>query len=224
MLRLHIQFAVVLAVVTACGNGIESGDPGMADVPDETSTVGGEDTTYDHDNSGISPWELIDRLTQQGPPKYTSRVHGCAKVRYRTLGNVLRSVGVNVANTASLSAGELYRTGYNALGGASYPNRIRENLGITTSGASREFDIFAAAADEIIAAVPTLERCRVGDAPAVLFDGDQCRAQGITCLIGVPAQQGHLDLCNLTVSHASNPAAGKRLAVAALMSAAYTCE
>jgi hypothetical protein len=113
----------------------------------------------------------------------------------------------------------------NAMGGPNFANRIRENIDITTSGASREFDIFAAAADEIITAIPNLARCNVAGTPAVLFDANnQCQASGITCMIGTPAQPAHIALCNLTVSGASTPQVGRRLAVATLMAAAYTCE
>jgi hypothetical protein len=211
-----------LGLSAACTGGLD--DQGDS-TPPPNSTSGGEDTTFDHMNDGISPWDLVDRLSKEGPPKYTSHVHSCPKVRYQTLGNVLTSVGVNVGNAAALSAGDLYRSGANALGAPNYANRIRENIGITTSGSSREFDIFAAAADEIIAAMPTLTRCMVGGTPATLFNAsNQCQADGITCLIGVPAQLAHLDLCNLAITGASDPAVGKRLAVAALMAAAYTCE
>jgi hypothetical protein len=198
------------------------------EVPTETqqppgSTTGSEDTTFDHDNDQISPWDLLDRLTKEGPPRYTSHVHSCPKVRYRTLGTVLSSIGVNTASTTALSAGDLYRNGFNALGGPNYANRIRENISITTSGASREFDIFASAAPEVIAAFTagTIARCP----GAQLFDtSNTCRPEGITCLIGTPATAKHLDFCNLTVSQASTPDLGKRLAVAAMLAAAYTCE
>ena len=195
-------------------------------LPPAGSTSGGEDTTFDHDNSGISPWDLLDRLTQEGPPKYTSHMHSCAKVRYATLGNVLTSLGVNPTNATALSAGDLYTNGFNALGGPNYPNRIRENIGITTSGASREFDIFAAAAPEVIAAFgnatsPLMTRCP----NAVLFDAsDTCQPSGITCLIGTPATADHLNFCNKTITSASDVATGKQLAVAAMLAAAYTCE
>jgi hypothetical protein len=209
--------------LAACATDLDD-DSSTTQPPSPTS--GGEDTTFDHDNTGYSPWDLIDRLTKEGPPRFTSRVHSCPKVRYRTLGNVLTSVGVNIADTTPLSAGQLYQDGFNALGGPNYANRIRENIGITTSGASREFDIFAAAADQIIAAVPTLARCQVGGVGAQLFDAatGACRADGITCITGVPASAAHLDFCNLAVSGASDLATGKRIAVAAIMAAAYTCE
>jgi hypothetical protein len=222
--RQTLTILVASLSLAACGGLDET--PTDDPVPGGGGTAGGEDTTFDHDNAGPDPFEIIDRLTKIGPPRFTSRVHSCSKVRYRTLGRVLTSLGVNVANATNLSAGQLYRDGDNALGAPNYANRIRENLNITTSGASREFDIFAAGADEIIAAVPTLARCQVNGVGAQLFDPatNACRADGITCLIGTPAQAAHLDFCNITVSSASDPATGKRIAVAALLAAAYTCE
>lgn len=221
----RIGFSIILAAsfgAAACTGDVDETDD--LNTPPPGSTSGGQDTTYDHDNSGYSPWELIDRLATEGPPRYASRVHSCPKVRYRTLGRVLSSLGVDTQNQADLSAGMLYRTGNNALGDANFANRIRENIGITTSGASRMFDIFAAAAPEIMANLPTLQRCFVNGSPAVLFEGSSCRADGITCLIGVPAQAAHIDFCNATIAGASSPEAGQRIAVAALLSAAYTCE
>ena len=218
---LSILTASVLA--SACTDDLA---PPTQDLP-PNSTTGNQDTTFDHDNDGISAWDLLDRLTKEGPPRYTSHVHSCPKVRYKTLGAVLRSVGVNTGNTQNLSAGQLYTSGANAMGAPNYANRIRENIGISTSGASREFDIFAAAADEIITNLPNLARCQVGGVGPTLFDAnanDACRPEGITCLIGTPATATHVDLCNLTVTQASDHTVGKRLAVAALMAAAYTCE
>jgi len=196
--------------------------------PPPGSTSGNEDTTFDHDNSGFNPFDLIDRLAKEGPPKFTARVHSCPKVRYRTFGNVLRSLGVNTTDLTALSAGQLYTDGFNAMGGPNYTNRIRENIDITTSAASREFDIFAAAAQTIIDGLADLPRCG-GAGPGLgggglMFDGNSCRADGITCLIGVPATAAHLDFCNLTVTGASDVVTGKRIAVAALLAAAYTCE
>jgi hypothetical protein len=196
--------------------------------PPPGSTSGNEDTTFDHDNSGFNPFDLIDRLAKEGPPKFTARVHSCPKVRYTTFGNVLTSLGINKADTVNLSAGQLYTSGFNAMGGPNYANRIRENIDITTSAASRMFDIFAAGAQTIIDGIADLPRCGGGGpgvgGGAVLFDGNSCRADGITCLIGVPATAAHLDFCNLTVTGASDPIIGKRIAVAALLAAAYTCE
>ena len=221
MTRFGYTLAILASTVlaSACTDEVPT-----ENTPPPGSTSGGsEDTTFDHDNDYISPWELLDRLTKEGPPRYTSKVHSCSKIRYRTLGTVLASFGVNTANATALSAGQLYTSGANALGQPNYSNRIRENIAITTSGASREFDIFAAAADEIQTAFTngTMTRCP----GAQLFDAaNTCQISGITCLLGAPATARHLDYCNLTVSRASNVTVGKRLAVAALLAAAYTCE
>lgn len=220
MNRFGYTLAILASAVLASACTSETTD---TNTPPPGSTSGDESTTFDHENDQISPWDLLDRLQQEGPPRYTSRVHSCSKVRYRTLGQLLTQIGVNTANTTALSAGDLYRNGFNALGGANYANRIRENIMITTSGASREFDIFAAAADEIITG---FQNNSIAMCPgAQLFDASNtCRPDGITCLIGSPATSRHLDYCNLTVSTASSVTVGKRLAVAALLAAAYTCE
>ncbi|HEU4732002.1 MAG TPA: hypothetical protein VFT22_29100 [Kofleriaceae bacterium] len=214
------------AGVAACSDGIDDAQP---ETPLPGSTAGSDGNTFDHDNDGVSVWDLVDRLAREGPPDFTSRVHSCSKIRIATLANVLASLGVNLTTPDPGSAGALFNDPGTpgALGAASYANRIRENIGITTSGASRLFDIFAAGADEITAAIPNLERCQdASGAPSPpLFDAsNRCNPRAITCLIGQPAQQGHVDVCNLSVTNASDPAIGKRLAVAALLAAAYTCE
>ena len=186
------------------------------------NTAGGQDTTFDHEDNTISPWYLLERLTQEGPPSFTSHMQSCSKVLYKTLGNVMSGVGINPANATPVSAGDLYTTGENALGGPNYANRIRENVALTTSGMSREFDIFAAGAPEVITAFAngTIARC-----PGVkLFDtAGACLPAGITCLIGQPATSEHVNFCNLTVS-STDQATGQKLAVAAILAAAYTCE
>ncbi len=221
----YILLASSFVLAGACvQNELEDGEI-INPPPSGGTSSGDEENTFDHMNDGISPWELVDRLSKEGPPRYTSHVHSCSKVRYATLGNILRSVGVNTAATQNLSAGQLYTSGFSAMGGANFENRIRENIGISTSGASREFDIFAAAAPEVIAAIPNLARCQTGGTPAVLFDAnDTCQASGITCLIGRPATQAHIDICNASVTGATTPDIGKRLAVAVILAAAHTCE
>jgi hypothetical protein len=212
--------------VAACTDPLETTPPPADTTPPPGGTTTGSDgNTFDHENNSVSIWDLIDRMTKEGPPSFSSQMHGCTKPRYATLGNILSSIGVNTASTTALSAGLLYTGGGPALGAPNYGARVRENLSVTTSGASRQDDIFAAAATEVIANVGTLARCNVGSTPAVLFDAqNQCHAEGITCIIGTPATLDHVALCNETVTRASTPDIGKRLAVAALLAAAYTCE
>jgi hypothetical protein len=210
--------------LAACG-GVDDGTTDNQLPPG--STTGGEDTTFDHDNSGFNPFDLIDRLNEEGPPRFTSRVHSCPKIRVRTLANVLRSLGVDMNEAGAVSAAGLYNSGFNALGGPNYANRIRENINITTSAASREFDIFAAAAPQIIANLNTLERCKVNGVGAELFDANNdVRVDGVTCLLGFPAQAAHIEFMNITVHSpdVTSIDAGKNIAVAALLAAAYTCE
>ena len=93
------------------------------------------------------------------------------------------------------------------------------------NGTGGVFDIFVQAAPEIIANLPARTECQVGGVGVQLFNGsNQCSADGITCLLGVPATAAHVELCNLTVTNASDVDKGKRMAVAALMAAAQTCE
>lgn len=185
---------------------------------------GGEDNTFDHPDTQPDIWELYERMNEEGPPKYTSRVHSCPKVRYRTLGNILTSRGVNLAGGPD-TAGSSYTLSGQALGQPNYGARKRENLDLTTASASKLFDIFAQAAPEIIANMPNLPQCQVGGVGARLFnDYDQCLADGVSCLIGVQATASHMEICNQTVANASDPERGKVMAVALLAAAAHTCE
>src|SRR5215468_425635 len=70
------------------------------------------------------PYADLEQLQRDGPPRYASRVHSCAKMRYRTLGNVLASRGVDLAATGELAAGHLYSQGGQALGAPSYAARV----------------------------------------------------------------------------------------------------
>jgi hypothetical protein len=211
--------------VAACSDSIDTPTPPPDNTPPPGSTTGDSGSTFDHPNDGVAVWDLLKRLTDQGPPSFTSQMHACMKMHYATLGNVLSSLGVNLTNTTANSAGQLYQSGGPAMSVANYPARVRESVTLSTSQASRELDIFAAAAPEIIAAMPTVPRCQIAGAGPSLFDaGNQCQLAGISCLIATPATQAHVDLCNQTITRASTPDVGKRLAVAVMLAAAYTCE
>jgi hypothetical protein len=146
-------------------------------------------------------------------------------MKYDTIGRVLASRGVDITNGTALSAGQIYTSSDQALGVANYAARQRENLELTTAAAGKLFDIFVQAAPEIIANLPNRPECQVGGVGAVIFNAsNQCDADGITCLLGVPATASHIELCNLTVSRASDVETGKKMAVAALLAAAHTCE
>jgi hypothetical protein len=205
----------------ACGDPSEDAPPNM---PPAGGTTGGDGTTFNHENSAINIWEYIDRLNKEGPLTFTSRMHSCKKLPYAVLGNLLTGLGVDLTRSTAGSAGALYASGRSALGAPDYPSH-REGGLVTTAGAARQLDIFLAAADEIIPAIPMIARCKIAGVGVQLFDAsDHCLIDGIACLIGVPAQQAHVDQCNTTIARASSHAAGKRLAVALLLAASYTCE
>lgn len=171
------------------------------------------------------PWDELAQTEREGPPRYTSRIHGCAKIRYRTIGNLLASRGVNLALTDQLAAGQIYRSSAGALGGPNFAGRVRETTELGLATTSKMFDVFAQAAPEIIASMPNRPECQVSGVGARLFDAsNQCLADGITCLIGVPATAEHVAICNQTVARADDVESGKRLAVAVLAAAAHTCE
>ena len=167
------------------------------------------------------PYEELERIQREGPPRYASRVHGCSKMRYLTLGNVLASRGVALGAAGEVSAGRIYREGRSALGAPNYAARIRENVELGLATTSKVFDIFVQAAPEIMASMPLRPDC----GGAALFDAaGRCTTDGVSCLIGVPATATHLQICVQTVARAADADSGRRLAVAVLAAAAHTCE
>jgi len=174
---------------------------------------------------GADPWVTLEREQREGPPRYSSRVHGCPKMRVATLGNVLASRGVNLASTTNLSAGQIYRSSTAALGAANYQARIRENIDLGVATAAKMFDIYVQASQELVTSMPNRPECQRSGAPAQLFDSaNRCDAAGFSCLMGIPATTEHLAICNETVKRAADVESGKRMAVALLAAAAHTCE
>ena len=186
---------------------------------------GGEDNTFSHIDIYPDVWEIVQRNIDVGPAKFRARLHSCSKIPNNSLRNVLDSLGVDTNSDQNLSAGRIFRESGPALGAPNYEARIRENRSITTSSASKAFDIYVQAAPEIIDAMPNLGRCQIGGQGPEMFDGaDNCTENGISCLIGSKATPEHVELCNETVTRASDVEIGKRMAVAVLAAAAHTCE
>lgn len=224
-----ILLAFALTAMVGCTDGeLLDGDtptdPEKSDDPVAGDTSGGEDNTYDHPG-GPDVWDYLERLQEEGPPTFSARMHSCPKMQYSTVGRLLASRGVDLDAAGDLSAGFLWRNGQSALGAAKLNVRSRESTEITTAAAARLFDIFAQAAPEIIAAMPTLEACMVDGVGTSMFNqAGQCTPDGIACLTGLPASASHLELCNEMISRATSPEKGQELAVAALAAAAHTCE
>lgn len=226
-MRLATFALVVAACVTGSDQPIDN-PPAPADDPglpgEENNPAGGQDDTFDHTDP-IDPWSVLDRILVEGPPSYSAHVHSCMKMKYATLGRVLASRGVNLANTTVTSAGALYTNGQQAVGVASYPQRQSESTELTTAGASKILDIYATAAPEIIAAMPNRTECSVNGTPAQMFDATgACTAQGIECITGLPTTPAQIELCTQVVLHASTVTKGRNMAVAVTMAAAQICE
>ena len=122
--------------------------------------------------------------------------------------------------TTATTAGALYTAGYSALGGPVYPSRVAEMIIPSTSALAKEYDIFMAAAPEIIANIGSSTRC-----PGVtLITNGELTADGISCLIGKPATADHVAIAQQLVASASTPTIGQEIAVATLLAAAHISE
>jgi hypothetical protein len=220
------------------GNGNDPGNnPGPQGVapPSSDPGPGGElaagttTTTFDHDLDERDPFDILRQKQEEGSPLVATRLHSCQKMSYAALGNLLASRGVDLKATAKPgdlpTAGDLYRDGGQALGAPNYAARLREPTQNTTAGATKLMDIFMQAAPEIIANMPNVAACRVNGQPTSMFDGSgDCTMDGVSCIIGAPATQQHVALCNQALIEASSRDIGQRIAVAALMAAAHTCQ
>jgi hypothetical protein len=86
-------------------------------------------------------------------------------------------------------------------------------------------DVFVQAAPEVIAAMPNVKACQVKGVGTKMFDANgKCTLDGIGCLMGAPATSQHVALCNQAIADASTPEIGQKLAVAAILAAAHSCE
>ncbi len=193
-------------------------------------TAGGVVNTFHHPQAidGVrtaDAREVLERMAEEGPPAYRARVHGCRKMRYGTVGRLLTDLGVDMSATGATTAGRMYRDADQALGAPNYAARMPETTELTTASASRLFDILVQAAPEIIANIESEERCQIGDRGVTLFDASgACTEEGLTCLLGEPASDQHVALCNTVVARATSPERGQVLAVASILAATATCE
>jgi hypothetical protein len=212
-------------------------DDPIGDTPDKEGiqpedTVGAEDNTFNHE-AGMGedevledPFTIAARREAEGTPETRARLHSCQKLQITTLRNVLTAFGVDLDATGDPpTAGQLLNGGGTALGQANYAARMGEDIVWTAAGAAKMFDIYVQAAPEIIAAMPNLPQCQIeGVGPNMFEEDGSCNADAVSCLIGRPATADHLAICKDLVDSASSVDNGRNIAVAALLSAAHTCE
>jgi hypothetical protein len=211
---------------TGTGDGTSTSTP-TGSLGISGATAGGTGNTFNHDGDGLGPEEdpfaVLQRIQDEGPPEISTRMHSCQKMKYATVGNMLTTMGVNMTNTTTTSAGFLYKNGSQAMGAPLYASRTAEAIELSTSGATKLFDILVQAAPEIVTAFPT-KATKAGAAVALFDTSGKFTSDGIAFLQGAPASQAQLDLANNVLTSASTAAIGQTLAVSTLMAAAHTCE
>jgi hypothetical protein len=221
----------------AGGTGSSSGGMGA-------QSNGDPETSNDPDNNfhhpmepsapgQADPFEILKQRAAEGPPEVRTRLHSCSKLTYAALGDFLTSRGVNLDQPGSggvPSAGDLYKAAStkDALGLANFDARMGEAYYYTISSATKMFDIFVQAAPQVIANIQTMPECQINGVGNPMFDPvtGKCDFNALSCIMGRPAMDEDVTLCNLMISQAT-PAElpnRKNLTVAAFLAAAHTCQ
>lgn len=218
------------------GNTMNTGGTGGIGTDTITTTTddgsSAEDNTFDHFNDPIDPFQLHQQQLEEGPPEIRTRLHSCTKLSYSALGDFLTSRGVDLAKTGTPdTAGELYTKGKDSLGVANYDAREAETYFHTTAGATRLFDIFVMASQEMIDNIQNAPACQIAGVGKPMFDADtgECVFESFSCIMGRPMSNNDMELCNTMLKHAApgdsaDLAVKRRVTVAAFLSAGHTCE
>lgn len=140
--------------------------------------------------------------------------------------------GYCVAKPAT--AGYLYFSGKDSLGVPRLNSRMAERDEHSTASAMKMMDIFIQAAPQIISNISNPLRapaCTLNGKNLPMFDpkDGSCVEESVSCLIGTPASEDHMLLCNLlvqksNVNDATDVAKKRNMAVAVLLSAAHSCQ
>lgn len=183
----------------------------------DTSTFGGSGANCKTDQPNDCPAD--ERCYCSDPP--------CVDV-----GNETGNNGECVS--APETPGFLYTTGEDSFSVPKLDSRRAEKDGHTTASAMRLFDIFIQAAPQIIANIdnPAMApACVLGGQSRPMFDpaDGSCVEESISCLLGTPATEDHVLLCNLILDKADPLDAAdvtrkQHIAVASILAAAHSCE
>jgi hypothetical protein len=247
--RIAGVFAAAFVVSAACGDEVEqqlvSGGGGGCPPPsgqagDTASTggAGGDASTSASSGSGgdasasggsgdSTPFEVP--TTEE----IAVRLHGCTKLSYAALGAILTGRGVNLSAVSADSAGALYRKARDGYGAQRRDSLRPERSSPTVPSLTWLYEIFLAAAPEIIANIedPGLApACSVSGSSYAMFDASgNCVREAISCLIGQPAKDEHVELCDALVDEATpsdvdDVERKQILAVGTILYAAHGCE
>lgn len=228
---------------SATDDGQLLGGSGRGSASSDPDSLAAEGNTWDHqndanrgDNGLTDPREVKAFEGTIGSPEVVARLHGCTRPTYAALGSMLRTRGVTIAapgaggggggrnggGTAAqpTTASGIYAAGGAALGVAAYSGRVPEALFASTSSMAKQFDIYIAAANEIVTNYAQATGCT----GSTLLEGNNLSKDAISCLMGKPATDDHVSLATSLIAAAPTPADGQKMAIAAILSAAHTCE
>ncbi|MBX3225720.1 MAG: hypothetical protein KIT84_30915 [Labilithrix sp.] len=202
----------------------------IPDTPEQTSkaTAGSESSTFDHSNDpagATAEFEPTDpaQVRAVGSPEVTSRLHGCGKLSVASIGQLITSRGIGGGGQRpqnTQSGADIFRQGPTAaaLGAANYNGRVPEAPFASTSAISKMYDIFAMASYDVVADNWEAPAC-----PGVkVLEAGKFTKDGISCLIGKPATDEYVAIANDAIVKSPND--GAKIAIAAMLSAAHTCQ
>lgn len=230
MKRIALTLISVAALaLAACDDGsADSLGNGRGSNPrDPNATQGGEDSTFDHSNDpgGAAPGADFQppepsQMKLVGSPEVTSRLHACGKLSNASIAEILTSRALNGGNPqGSQSAQQIFNASGPALGAANYPGRVPEAPFSSTSAMAKMFDIYTMGSYAAVGANWNPPAC---PGTKVLGADGKFTQDGISCLIGKPATAEHVAIANDAI--AKNPTDGAKIAIAAMLSAAHTCQ
>src|SRR5690349_15718422 len=76
---------------TGTGDGTGTGGDqtapgGSLGLPGAGATSGSDGNTFDHDNNGTDPFEILQKRNEEGPPEISTKMHSCEKMKFNTVG------------------------------------------------------------------------------------------------------------------------------------------
>ena len=220
--------AVMLAAcaLTACEGDADTLTDGRT-TGGSRGTAGGEDSTFNHSNDSPAAPGADEQppepaqLRLMGSPEVTSRLHSCGKMTNTSLLSILESRGLGGGTPGgggAQTARQIFDRSQAALGGPNYNGRVPEAPFASTSAMSKAFDIFAMASYAAVNANYTATAC---PDVKIVVDG-KITKDGLTCLMGKPATDAHVALANDAIT--KNATDGAKIAIAAALAAAHTCQ
>lgn len=230
MKRIALTLISVAALaLAACDDGDTDtlGNGGGRSARGPNDTQGGEDSTFDHSNDpgGAAPGAEFQppepaQMKLVGSPEVTSRLHACGKLSNASIADIIQSRALSGGNPqGSQSAQQIFNASGPALGAANYPGRVPEAPFASTSAMAKMFDIYAMGSYAAVGANWAPPACP--DTKVLGADG-KFTIDGISCLIGKPATAEHVAIANDAI--AKNPTDGAKIAIAAMLAAAHTCQ